>query len=98
MLEISKMLTLGTMHIRPETGDMLDREAEDNALGLSVYPKTGSGERFGWFIYLPRTLRTDGLPKDLLRCMALAMDLDCAVLCLDADGPEQPYLETYDWD
>lgn len=38
-LDIAKILTLSTAHIKPETATMLDNEPNTDDLGLSVYNK-----------------------------------------------------------
>ena len=50
-LDIAKILTLSTAHIKPETATMLDNEPNTDDLGLSVYNKAG----YGWLC-----LDTDG--------------------------------------
>lgn len=42
-LDIAKILTLSTAHIKPETATMLDNEPNTNNLNLSVYNKAGYG-------------------------------------------------------
>lgn len=99
MLEITKMLTLSTAHISESTSEWLSLEPETNHLGLSVYEKTGSGESYGWFIYLTKGAESGkNIPDDLKRCMQLARDMDAGVLCLDCDGPVLDYLPQYEWD
>lgn len=106
MLEITKMLTLSTAHIRPETGKALEIEADTNDMGLTVYDKGGSGETYGWFIMLTqdateeyrKAANENKLPRDLYNCIALALDMDCEILCLDCDGPVMPYLTQHTWD
>lgn len=97
--ETSRMMTLGTNHINKDTAAMLDDEPEQNNMGLSVYTKsTADGETFGWFIYIPEDLtKHPGIPDDLRRCLAIAQNHGCGVLCLDTDGPENPALKSYDW-
>lgn len=96
--ETCSMLTLSTGHVSGATAEMLDREGDLNAMGVSVYPKAaGGGEKFGWYVYLPGNCAADSIPDDLRRCLAKTRALGCQVLCLDCDGPEDPELETYDW-
>ena len=108
--EISRMLTLSTVHVTEKTMDALEREADENNLCLAVYAKSG----FGYIIYLPdeETLKSNGIrwpdigqpgatppanwPTDLRDVLLYARDLDCDILCLDSDGPVVPYLKTYD--
>lgn len=92
--EITKMMTLSTGHVRYSTAQMLDAEPDTNALGLSVYPKICGGESVGWFIYLPGAA-PDGIPEDMEQAIRYALDENCSVLCLDADGPESPSLQSY---
>ena len=56
---------------------------------------------FGWFLYLRGETGTisdyKGLPEDLYKCVLLALELGCEILCLDCDGEETDLLEKYDW-
>lgn len=96
MIEISKMITLSTAHISPATRDWLDKESNNITSDLAVYKK----DNYGWFIYLPESLPYRPLPlfktpEDLFRCMQVAIDMKCSVLCLDCDVSPLPYLEKY---
>lgn len=95
MAEITKMLTLSTAHIRPETANLLETEPETNHMCLSVYQKLADGESCGWFIYLGRPGTARHIPADLHACMRLARSNDCGILCLDRDGPEDASLTDY---
>lgn len=106
MLEITKMLTLSTAHISQDTAAKLEQESDTNAMGLTVYEKSGSGASYGWFLYISpehtagyskQAVQAGTLPSDLASCMALAHDMGCTVLCLDCEGPIVPYLEKFDW-
>lgn len=92
-LDIAKILTLSTAHIKPETATMLDNEPNTDNLGLSVYDKA----RYGWFIYIDSVIDDvlDHLPEDLKACIAFAKEQECEWLCLDADGEEIEELNTY---
>lgn len=107
MLEITKMLSLSTAHISKATSEKLKTEQDTNAMGLTLYEKTGSGESYGWFLYLDATqpcgyskeaVENGLIPKDLAACMALTNDTGCTILCLDCDAPIVPYLKQFDWD
>lgn len=89
--EINKMLTIGTAHISEETAKRLNN---NDIVGLAVYLK----DVYGWIIY--DTIETEdeeGVPEDLMRLLWYMRSLDCAVLCLDGDGPEIPFLPKYEW-
>lgn len=92
-LDIAKILTLSTAHIKPETTTMLDNEPNTDNLGLSVYDKAG----YGWFIYIDSVIDDtfNHLPEDLKACIAFAKEQECEWLCLDADGEEIEELNTY---
>lgn len=92
-LDIAKILTLSTAHIKPETATMLDNEPNTDDLGLSVYNKAG----YGWFIYIDSVIDDafDHLPQDLTACIAFAKKQECEWLCLDADGEEIEELNIY---
>lgn len=91
-LEIAKTLTLSTSHIKESTAQFLNDESREH---LTVYAKN----EFGWFIYITDqidhevTLITD----DLSAVIQLALDNECSILCLDADGPIVDELNLYDW-
>lgn len=92
-LDIAKILTLSTAHIKPETATMLDNEPNTDNLNLSVYNKAG----YGWFIYVDYVIDNefDHLPEDLKACIAFAKEQECEWLCLDVDGEEIEELNTY---
>lgn len=95
-MEITKMLTLSTAHITEDTANKLDRDPNDNNLGLCVYPKSD----YGWFIYvnvISYKTSNHGLPEDLYNCLIFAHELGCDILCFDCDGPIEPFLPTYEW-
>lgn len=108
MLELSKMLTVSTAHVDLHTAKLLDWEPEMNTLGLSVYSKGAPDQNYGWFIYIDTAAETyikavkannpDKIPTELLNLLLLAIDVGAGVLCLDADGPEVPYLPRFEWD
>lgn len=97
--ETQKMLTLSTAHVSGSTAEKLAREPELNAMGIAVYPKQGDvdGEGFGWFVYLPENCDCPAIPDDLRRAIERARALECKILCLDCDGPEDPSLQSFDW-
>lgn len=95
--EISRILTLSSAHVTEKAAEMLEREPDLNAMGLSVYEKSAKdGEAYGWYVYLPGETQAS-VPDCLRRCIETARGLGCGILCLDSDGPEYPGLETYDW-
>lgn len=88
-LELNRMLTISTIHVKPETRKKL--EDWDNQMGyhhiqeISVYQK----EEYGWIIYLLNSYRPNTatvIPLDLKACLDLAYNLGCDILCLDRDG------------
>ena len=92
-LEISKMLTISTVHISEETAKKMDITVENGELPLSVYRK----ERYGWWIYLtPGISNNNYLPNDLKDCITLAAENHCQWLCIDCDGRVVPGLKKYE--
>ena len=86
-MEIAKMLTLSTAHISDESAVMLERECDEDNLGLSVYHKA----EYGFWIYCSPIMEDDfnngeHIPEDVWNCMKLAHENDCTWLCLDCDG------------
>lgn len=89
-LEIEKILTLSTAHIRESTAEAIDNER----LPIIFFPK---GE-YGWFIYIGYSIfMSDQVPPDLFACMNLARQNGCVWLCLDRDGPLIDKNPKYEW-
>ena len=92
-MEIARMLTLSTAHIKEETANFLNDESREC---LTVYPKL----EFGWFIFLDTKYFEDELkliPEDLAAVLKYAKESGCEWLCLDSDGPITADLPQYDW-
>lgn len=102
MLEISKMLTLSTAHIAGPTMVRLC-SAFPNFENIEVYRKDDVGAYIYFHTdeYNKLTCSNKGssgtLTDDLYKCIVLAHELGCNMLCLDQDGPTTVLLETYDW-
>lgn len=98
-MDITKCLTVSSVHVTQETIELLSQEAQsktlDYPLCLSVYEKA----EYGFWIHVPREDRAfaPSLPADLKACLMLAREHDCQWLCLDRDGEEVSMLPTYDW-
>ena len=100
-LEISKILTISTAHIKQETGELLHNNNEANCK-LPVYYKK---DEYGCFVFCNKDYMKDAIqdqsyeeiPQDLWRCMVLARIFDCDYLCLDCDGTIVDGLQTYEW-
>lgn len=100
-LEISKMLTISTNHIKQETGEFLYENYNN-----SKPPICYNHDEFGFFVFCNRDYMKSLLkeqtyteiPHDLLLCMVLARTFDCDWLCLDGDGPIVKGLQTYEWE
>lgn len=91
--DIQNVVTLSTIHIRPETAELID---DGKFTELSVYKK----EEYGWWIYLPDYVddkQSDQIPEDLKDCITYAKGLGCCWLCLDCDGQEMDCLKKYEW-
>lgn len=98
-LEISRMLTISTGHLRPATMEALDAEPETNRIGLIVYPKSD----FGWFLYISddnmAVCQKDILEQDypdLAECIRYAKEQNCSVICFDCDASFLMNLTIYD--
>ena len=95
-LEISKMLTVSTAHVKEETLEALS-ETLQNDIGLPVYVKGNpdNGSNFGVYIYLePAGLSQ--ISEDLKPLIDIAIENNCNVLCLDGDGPILKGFKTYE--
>jgi len=101
MLEISKMLTLSTKHITPETAELIEMDHES----LPTCYRKGT---VGYLIYVDKNylyLDKDNIirellpkvPDDLYDCMLAAYGAGCRWLCLDCNGPVDDELPVYEW-
>lgn len=95
-MEISKMITISTAHIRKETADDLGSTMNTRYVGwmqwFSYYDKAD----YGWFIPTDY-VEFEMLPKDLADCIRFALRHGCDWLCLDCDGEIVDSLPTYEW-
>lgn len=76
MVEICKMMTLSTAHIRKETADYI----VNNELA------SASSEYMDIIYTHPCTPLADDYPEDLLQCLEFARSHGCDFLRLDRDG------------
>lgn len=98
-LDIAKMLTVSSAHVKEETCELLALDGIRNEIMLPVYIKStaDNGEDYGLYIYIvPECLYWEKIPEDLAPLIKLAMDNDCSILCLDYDGPEIEGYKRYD--
>lgn len=97
-MEISKMLTISTGHVKESTLDLLAREVlVANFSEIGVYEK---GD-YGFILYLTGEElmdQLDQLPADLAAVVEFALNAGCNVLCLDCDGEELYELTWYNGD
>ena len=99
-LEICKMLTLSTAHIKETTAEAIEKRYDSHLCNwpdeLSIYNK----EEFGWWIHLPDDSVENlcNVPGDLAACLNLAEENGCEWLCLDCDGLIATCLPTYEWE
>lgn len=92
--EITKMLTISTEHITPETAEKLNKEPDANNMSLCVYEKA----EFGWFIHIPEDMDDcEQVPDDLRRCIEFADEQGCEWLCIDCDGETVDELPLHEW-
>lgn len=96
-MEIRKVLGLSTAHIRETTANLLERESDENNLGLTVYPFA-----YGYWVFVNNSITEkdnedydSNIPKDLMECMQLAHQNDCQWIQFDCDGPEETTLPLY---
>ena len=104
-MEITKMLTISTAHVKPSTHKELIRASDphfqstcvfDYNIPFAVYRK---GD-YGFIIYITedtmdRALMGELCPNDLTKVALYTVDHECNVLCLDADGEILPDLPNY---
>ena len=90
------MLTISARHIKRETWQMLE---EDQIEAVATYKKEYNGDLYGFFI-VASDCEVDEVAEvapDLAECVVLAIEHDCAWLCIDEDGEVTPCLSTYEW-
>ena len=82
-MEIRKVLGLSTAHIRETTANLLERESDENNLGLTVYPF-----KYGYWVFIGNNITDkededceNNMPKDLLACIQLARQKGCQYDC-----------------
>jgi hypothetical protein len=95
-LEISKMLTISTAHITPETYDGIVCayfDGDDEYITYPFYLKDG----YGWFICTDENYANESNPECIKDCMKFAREHGCDWLCLDSDGPIVDGLPVYEW-
>ncbi len=105
-MEITKMITLSTAHVKKQTMDLLQDvvDFQPNLVSethplhrLTVYEKA----EYGFFIYNPLEPGTFdpeekmNFSEDLMEIFNLANKNDCGLICLDGDGPVTPELKFY---
>lgn len=104
-MEITKMLTISTAHMKPSTHKELIRASDphfqstcvfDYNIPFAVYRK---GD-YGFIIYITedtmdRAIIGELCPRDLLKAAIFAGEHECNILCLDRDGEILPELTDY---
>lgn len=97
-MEISKMLTISTCHVTPDTLELMGEDAN----GANNFPFLGIYEKmdFGYFIYIQKEVFEEAagngmVGDDLKAVVALAIENGCGLLCLDCDGEELDCLTDY---
>lgn len=89
---IVAMLNVSDSHITDEAKQWMD---QDDCNDLKFFEKS----IFGWFIMVPKDLRSVGglknIPESLRRVVNHAARLGCSWIMLDCDGPIIEGLPTY---
>lgn len=90
-LEISRILTISTEHISPQTARLMDTDA----IHAGFYSAGEFGYHIltvGWEDY------SDMVPEDLKVCVRFAAGYGCDWLCLDGDAKTVKELPVYEWE
>ena len=100
-LEITKMITVSTWHVKEETCKWLSEVCEGQQPDDSFPPFYKKGE-YGFFVYcdstsIDKALDVEDFPEDLMAAMFSAFIKGCELLCLDSDGPITKGFERYKW-
>ncbi len=108
-LNIQRVLTISTAHIKEWTNTVLSQDFDDVQTDetyvndkdwynvLSIYRKGN----YGYYLYLDSAydyVKASHLPQDLKDCIAYAKSKNCNILCFDSDGAIIEDLDTYDED
>lgn len=94
-MEISKMLTMSTAHIKKSTAEWLQNEWQQCS-SLAVYKKGV----YGWFVFVSNADvedETANIPEDLVCVINAAKKAGCDWLCLDSDGEKIDDLPEFKW-
>ena len=91
-LDIIKMLTLSTAHIKKETAELFN--AFEIPFDICIYDK----EHYGWFLTDWDLSQSNDIPIDLLACLRFAEENGCQWLCFDCDGMTVSGLPTHVWE
>lgn len=89
---IEKILVLSTAHISRATAERLETNEIEG-----IYAR--QNDEYGWFIPLVDLDEVEraAVPYELLACLNLAREHDCAWLLLDESGETVPLLDRFDW-
>lgn len=90
-MNISKLLTLSTAHLKPVTMDFLVLESIKGYYGLSVYTN-----EYGFFVYVDAEEEPKNIPCDLSDCLQLAKENDCEWIKFDRDEVPIDNLKVYE--
>ena len=100
-IEIDRMLTLSTGHLRASTLLLMEGNDID---GIVLWPKAD----YGYFVWVPDGGSTairlgavpfqypDAVPNELRLCLEFAREHGCAYVCFDCDGDTVEGLVTYE--
>lgn len=89
-MNISKLLTLSTAHLKPVTRDFLVLESIKGYYGLSVYTN-----EYGFFVYVDAE-EPKNIPCDLSDCLQLAKEYGCEWIKFDRDEVPIDKLKVYE--
>lgn len=96
--ETSKLVTISSGHISPETKTIWEDIISDQGYvsyadaNMIIYDKDG----FGYFVYITEKNTSKDYSKDINDLMIFAKETNADIICLDSDGPvvkELPYYE-----
>jgi hypothetical protein len=105
-IEVQRTLVLSTAHLRKETAERMDAEANAG----NAHPHEGhqiddahfDAIGYGYLVWVPSAdeqsegSSSDG-PGEILQAMILARQNDCRYIRYDSSGPQVEHLPTYEW-
>lgn len=100
-MDVSRLLSVSTVHVSKATRDWLEVEGEKNSSDITREVTGGSvihmaSHYYGWMVWVPDE-NLDIYPQDLVCIIELARTRNCDWVNIDADGTQHDGLSEFEW-